>query len=64
MKDSAKFVDKLAFNGSSLNAGDYVRAQRMILNFTLDDLENVTGIDKANLSAYNVNGTKDLRSKK
>jgi hypothetical protein len=52
MKDAAKFLDKIAFNGSSPNAGDYVRAQRKILNFTLDDLENVTGIDKANLSLY------------
>ena len=55
MKDAGKLLDKLAFNGSSPNAGDYVRAQRKILNFTLEDLENVTGIDKANLSAYENN---------
>ncbi len=51
MKNAGKFLDKIAFDGSSPNAGDYVRAQRKILNFTLEDLENVTGIDKANLSA-------------
>jgi transcriptional regulator with XRE-family HTH domain len=55
MINAGEFLDKIAFNGSSPNAGDYVRAQRKILNFTLEDLENVTGIDKANLSAYENN---------
>jgi transcriptional regulator with XRE-family HTH domain len=55
MKNARKLLDKLAFNGSSPNAGDYVRAQRKILNFTLEDLENVTGIDKAKLRAYEKN---------
>jgi len=45
----------LAFGGSSPKAGDYVRAQRKILNFTLEDLEKITGIDKANLSSYETN---------
>lgn len=55
MVNAGKFLDKLAFKGSSPKAGDYVRAQRKILNFTLEDLENITGIDKANLSAYENN---------
>jgi transcriptional regulator with XRE-family HTH domain len=55
MIDAGKFLDDIAFNGSSPKAGDYIRAQRKILNFTLDDLESVTDIDKANLSAYENN---------
>ncbi len=55
MINAGELLDKLEFNGSSPTAGDYVRAQRKILNFTLEDLENVTGIDKANLSAYENN---------
>jgi transcriptional regulator with XRE-family HTH domain len=55
MINAGNFLDKIAFEGSSPNAGDYVRAQRKILNFTLEDLENITGIDKANLSAYENN---------
>lgn len=55
MIDAGKFLDKLAFNGVSPSAGDYIKAQRKILNFTLADLEELTGIDKANLSAYENN---------
>ncbi len=39
MINAEKFLDKLAFDGSSPNAGDYVRAQRKILIFSLEDLE-------------------------
>jgi transcriptional regulator with XRE-family HTH domain len=55
MINAGNFLDKIAFNGESPRAGDYIRAQRKILNFTLEDLENVTNIDKANLSAYENN---------
>lgn len=55
MINAGTYLDKIAFNGASPNAGDYVRAQRKILNFTLEDLQNITGIDKANLSAYENN---------
>lgn len=55
MIDADEFIDKIAFNGVSPSAGDYVRAHRKILNFTLADIENLTGIDKANLSAYENN---------
>lgn len=55
MIDAGNFLDKVAFSGESPKAGDYIRAQRKILNFTLEDLEKVTGIDKANLSSYENN---------
>lgn len=55
MINAGDFLDKVAFNGSSPKAGDYIRAQRKILNFTLEDLENITDIDKANLSVYENN---------
>lgn len=55
MIEAGKFLDKIAFDGTSPKSGDYVKAQRKILNFTLEDLEKVTGIDKANLSAYENN---------
>lgn len=55
MIKAGEFLDKLAFDGKSPKAGDYIRAQRKILNFTLEDLENITGIDKANLSSYENN---------
>ena len=55
MKNAGKFLDQIAFGGSSLKAGDYLRAQRKILNFSLEDLEIVTGIDKADISAYENN---------
>jgi transcriptional regulator with XRE-family HTH domain len=55
MINAGEFLDKVAFSGSSPKAGDYIRAQRKILNFTLEDLENITDIDKANLSAYENN---------
>jgi hypothetical protein len=44
MIKAGDFLDKIAFNGESPKAGDYIRAQRKILNFTLEDLENVTDI--------------------
>jgi transcriptional regulator with XRE-family HTH domain len=55
MINAGDFLDKIAFNEESPKAGDYIRAQRKILNFTLEDLEKVTDIDKANLSAYENN---------
>lgn len=55
MINAGKFLDKIAFDGQSPKAGDYVKAQRKILNFTLEDLEKITDIDKANLSAYENN---------
>lgn len=55
MIEAGKFLDKIAFNGVSPLAGDYIKAQRKILNFTLTDLEDLTGIDKSNLSAYENN---------
>jgi transcriptional regulator with XRE-family HTH domain len=55
MINAGELLDKIAFSGKSPKAGDYIRAQRKILNFTLEDLENVTDIDKANLSAYENN---------
>lgn len=59
MINAGKFLDKIAFDGVSPNAGDYVRAQRKLLHFTLEELESITGIDKANLSAYE-NGKKEI----
>ncbi|MFA6177974.1 MAG: helix-turn-helix transcriptional regulator [Candidatus Paceibacterota bacterium] len=55
MIEAGKFLDDIAFKGLTPKAGDYIRAQRKILNFTLEDLENITDIDKANLSAYENN---------
>lgn len=55
MINAGKFLDQIAFDGESPRAGDYVKAQRKILNFTLEDLEKITDIDKANLSAYENN---------
>lgn len=55
MINAGEFLDKVAFKGKAPKAGDYIRAQRKILNFTLDDLEQVTGIDKTNLSSYENN---------
>lgn len=55
MINAGDFLDKVAFDGKSPKAGDYIRAQRKVLNFTLEDLENITEIDKANLSAYENN---------
>jgi len=55
MINGGEFLDKIAFDGKTPKAGDYIRAQRKILNFTLEDLENITEIDKANLSAYENN---------
>jgi len=55
MINAGEFLDKIAFSGTPPKAGDYIRARRKILNFTLEDLENITDIDKANLSAYENN---------
>lgn len=55
MINAGDFLDQIAFHGSSPKAGDYVRSQRKILGFTLEDLENITEIDKSNLSAYENN---------
>lgn len=55
MIDAGEFLDKVAFDGKSPKAGDYIRVQRKILNFTLEDLEEITEIDKANLSFYENN---------
>ncbi len=55
MINAGELLDKIAFSGESPKAGDYIRAQRKILNFTLEDLEKITNIDKANLSAYENN---------
>jgi transcriptional regulator with XRE-family HTH domain len=55
MINGGDFLDKIAFNGKTPKAGDYIRAQRKLLNFTLEDLETITQIDKANLSAYENN---------
>lgn len=55
MINAGDFLDTIAFSGKSPKAGDYIRAKRKILNFTLEDLEKVTDIDKANLSAYENN---------
>ncbi len=55
MIKAGEFLDKIAFKGASPKAGDYIRAQRKILNFTLEDLETITRIDKANLSSYENN---------
>ncbi|HXH73845.1 MAG TPA: helix-turn-helix transcriptional regulator [Bacteriovoracaceae bacterium] len=55
MIKAGNLLDQIAFEGSLPRAGDFVRAQRKILNFTLEDLEKITAIDKANLSAYENN---------
>jgi transcriptional regulator with XRE-family HTH domain len=55
MINAGEFLDKVIFKGKTPQAGDYIRAQRKILNLILDDLEQITGIDKANLSSYENN---------
>ena len=55
MIDAGKLLDQIAFDGKSPKAGDYVRAQRKILGFTLEDLAEITNIDKANLCSYENN---------
>ena len=55
MIDAGEFLDKVAFDGKSPKSGDYIRTLRKILNFTLEDLEKITEIDKANLSSYENN---------